>query len=79
MAWKFISGTLHFLRCFLNIFVNALGSVKLSVPVSRNAELFLGFMALIFFIIKSGKGIVRLAEGVLGSVIIIFVFCQKCP
>ena len=51
----------------------------LSVPVSRNAEPFFGFMALSFFIIKLGKGIVRFAEGVLGSVITIFFFYRKCP
>ena len=67
------------LQAFLNVYVNALGSVNRSFPVSRNAFSVLGLMYFNFFIKKPGSGIVRFTEGVFGSVIIIFVFLPDSP
>ena len=78
-AWKFISDTPLYFRLFLNVYVNALGSVNRSFPVSRNAFSVLGLMYFNFFIKKPGSGIVRFVEGVFGSVIIIFVFLPDSP
>lgn len=47
--------------------------------MSRNAFSVLGLMYFNFFIKKPGSGIVRFAEGVFGSVIIIFVFLSDSP
>ena len=47
--------------------------------MSRKALSVLGLIYFNFFIKKLGSGIVRFAEGVFGSVIIIFVFLPDSP
>ena len=61
------------------MYVNALGSLNRSFLVSRKALSVLGLIYFHFFIKKLGSGIVRFAEGVFGSVIIIFVFLSDSP
>ena len=59
--------------------LNALGSVNRSFPVSRNALSVWGSIHFNFFIKKPVSGILRFAEGVFGSVIIIFVLLPDMP